>query len=293
MPELNRRLCLQTLLLSASGLPMAHARSASPDVANRAYGPHPRQVLDLYRPGGRADAHAPPPLMVFVHGGAWSMGDKRSAADTASAFNGIGFAFAALNYRFHPEVTPQAQAQDVARALAHLQRHASALGVNAQRLCLMGHSAGAHLAALTALDPSYLLEAAVPAIDLKAVVLLDGAGYDIARQMGEGENGRLYRQVFGSDPAVHRALSPLTYAGQPRPGGAAFQIHHVARRDSSRQQAQSLAQRIQQVGGVAEVHAAQKESHASINRGFGERGDSTTQKTLAFVRRYAAMLRSD
>lgn len=243
------------------------------------YGPHTRQVLDVDLSQVQGS-----PIVVFVHGGAWSVGSKNSGRGMAQTFTNAGFAFAAINYRLHPEVGPAEQAQDLAMALAFLRQRPGAWGLDAHRLALIGHSAGAHLAALAALDERYFLRADVPRASLKAVVLLDGAGYDVVRQMAEGENPRLYRTVFGDGIEAQRTLSPISYADQV--GSTAFQIHHVARRRSSGEQSQALAARLRRAGGTAEVEAAEGESHMTIQKGFGESGDVTTHKTLAFLKRH-------
>jgi acetyl esterase/lipase len=277
---LSRRRLLAGMGLAA-GLPALAFRVHAAGV-EVVYGSHPRQRTDVYtlRQSG------PSPCLLFVHGGAWSVGNKSSAEPKVAVFHQHGYAMAALNYRLHPEVTPHEQAEDLALALAQLHRRASEWGIDPGRFALMGHSAGAHLAALVGLNTAYLSQAGFPLASLKSVVLLDGAGYDVPRQIREGENARLYRRVFGQDLAVQQRLSPLTYATAQRAHWPAFQIHHVARRNSSRDQSNALAAAIGRSGGVAEVHAAQDENHLTINKGFGDSADPTTQKTFAFLQRH-------
>lgn len=262
--------------LTGIAVPAASANTES------SYGTHPRQRMDVYSLGQSGLS----PCVVFVHGGAWSMGDKSSAAPKASVFRSNGYAMAALNYRLHPDVTPHEQAEDLAAAMARLHQRAREWGIDPGRFAMMGHSAGAHLAALVALNTTYLNQTGFPLTSLRGVVLLDGAGYDVPRQIREGENARLYRRVFGEDLAAQQRLSPLSHATPSRAHWPAFQIHHVARRQSSSEQAAALSAAIVRSGGVAEVHAAQDENHRTINRGFGESADTTTQKTLAFLNRH-------
>lgn len=281
-PGLLRRHVLGWLGLSA-----AFPSLAGPAGTEVAYGKHARQRTDVY-PGAsqRPDPSKPAPCLLFVHGGAWSIGNKSTAEHKVAVFHEHGYVMAALNYRLHPEVTPHQQAEDLALALAQLHQRGSEWGIDTARFALMGHSAGAHLAALVALNPAYLSAAGFPLTSLRSVVLLDGAGYDIPRQIREGENARLYRRVFGEDLATQQRLSPLSHATTPRVHWPAFQIHHVAQRRSSRDQAAALSAAIVRSGGVAEVHAAEDENHLTINKGFGDAGDPTTQKTFAFLRRY-------
>lgn len=280
VPGLSRRRLLACIGLAVGlpGLP-AMAREAATELA---YGSHPRQRTDVYA----LRQSALSPCLLFVHGGAWSIGNKSTAEHKVAVFHQHGYAMAALNYRLHPEATPHEQAEDLAAALAQLHQRASEWGIDPGRFALMGHSAGAHLAALVGLNTGYLSATGFPMTSLRSVVLLDGAGYDVPRQISEGENARLYRRVFGPDLAVQQRLSPLTYASTPRAHWPAFQIHHVARRSSSRDQSTALAAAIGRSGGVAEVHAAQDESHRTINKGFGDAADPTTQKTFAFLQRH-------
>lgn len=108
------------------------------------------QALDLYFP----DTDAPSegyPLIVFVHGGAWMMCDKRDIQLTAPLqLLQHGFAIASINYRLSSEVRFPAQIYDVKAALYWLQEKATKYEINPNRMALWGASAGAHLANLTA-----------------------------------------------------------------------------------------------------------------------------------------------
>lgn len=278
---------LRRHVLGWMGLAAAFPSLAGPAGTEVSYGKHARQQTDVYaRVSQQPDPSKPSPCLLFVHGGAWSIGNKSTAEHKVAVFHEHGYVMAALNYRLYPEVTPHGQAEDLALALAQLHQRAGEWGIDPARFALMGHSAGAHLAALVALNPAYLGAAGFPLTSLRSVVLLDGAGYDIPRQIKEGENARLYRRVFGEDLATQQRLSPLSHATAPRLHWPALQIHHVAKRRSSRDQAAALSAAIVRAGGVAEVHAAQDENHLTINKGFGDAGDPTTQKTFAFLQRY-------
>ena len=110
------------------------------------YGNDARQAIDFYRARGTGTA----PLIVFIHGGAWSMGDKRQASGRKPGhFTGAGYAFASINYRLVPQATVEQQAADVASAIDMLRFRAEEYGIDPNRIALMGHSAGAHLAALS------------------------------------------------------------------------------------------------------------------------------------------------
>lgn len=246
-----------------------------------AYGAEARQKVDWAVPAGQGRA----PLLLFVHGGGWSIGDKRmGAGQKGQHFLGQGWAFASANYRLVPQATVEQQAADVASALAWLRRQP---GVDGNRIVLMGHSAGAHLAALVGTDPQYLAAAGVPLSAIRGVVLLDGAGYDVGQQMGERGNRvqGMYTQAFSTDPARQAKLSPARHAAAPNV--ADWLILPVASRQDSTAQSQALAAKLTAAGSRAIVAAQQGKTHATLNRELGQPGDPST----AVVDRFLAGLR--
>ncbi len=221
------RLLLALLLACFIAVPLAAQRASWPEgTSERAYGSAPRQRLDFLP----AAASHRAPLFIFIHGGAWAFGDKGIAGHMAVHARAQGYAFASLNYRLVPDADPGQQAQDVAAAIAWLVREADALEIDPGRIILGGHSAGAHLAALVGTDPRYLGAHRLPVSILDGIVLLDGAGYDVAAQMARGGPflRRLYARAFGDDPAFHARVSPTLHAAAPNAGR--FLILHIASR---------------------------------------------------------------
>lgn len=238
-----------------------------------AYGGDPLQKLDLLVPA--ADRHAP--VLLFIHGGGWSIGDKRQAAGIkAEHFAARGWAFASVNYRLVPQATVEEQAADVAAAMAYLRAHAAELGIDGNRIVLMGHSAGAHLAALVGTDTRYFETAGVPLSAVRAEVLLDGAGYNIAEQMRRPGNPvkSMYDAAFGRDPKRQAALSPTRFAAQPNV--AAWLILPIDRRTDSKAQSRELADALVKAGNWANVTPVPDKSHGSLNQAIGEDGDYAT-----------------
>jgi acetyl esterase/lipase len=248
------------------------------------FGADPKQTLAYARPVLNRTV----PLLVFIHGGGWSIGDKSmSVGNKASHFTDKGWAFATVNYRLVPNATVEQQATDVAAALAWLRAHAQERGFDPDRIVLMGHSAGAHLAALVGTDPTYLKAAGVPIMSVKGVVLLDGAGYDVPAQMAFKGNmvAGMYHAAFGKDPVRQKALSPTFHAAAPN--AASWLILPVERRQDSKAQSQGLATALQAGGSEASVVPVPGESHMTLNRGLGEADDFATgqiDKFLATIR---------
>jgi len=130
---------------------------------NIAYGPDRRQRLDIYEPDRPAGERRP--VVVFWHGGRWSDGDKSQYRFVGAALAELGYVTIVPNYRLYPRVKMPGFMQDSARAAAWAANYARESG-NANHFFLMGHSAGAHLAALVTLDQRYFsaVGAAVPHI---------------------------------------------------------------------------------------------------------------------------------
>lgn len=118
-----------------------------------AYGPHPRQALDVYVPtAGQAGAR---PVVLFFYGGSWQFGDRGQYKFLGEALASRGVVTMIADYRLYPEVKFPAFMDDAAQALRWAESHAGAYGGNARSIYVMGHSAGANIAALVALDPRY------------------------------------------------------------------------------------------------------------------------------------------
>jgi acetyl esterase/lipase len=139
--------------------------------ADVAYGPDSRHVLDIYRPASPLPSA---PLVVFFYGGGWRSGDKNNYEFVASALTEAGITVIIPDYRLFPDVAFPAFVEDAAAAVSWSVRNAGELGVSADAIFLMGHSAGAHIAALLALDRSYLGRDSGTEVAIRAWVGLSG-----------------------------------------------------------------------------------------------------------------------
>lgn len=150
--------------VDADRLPQHPARigkvTVLPDIAYASVPGYRPLLLDLYLPAGRA----PKPLVLFVHGGSWTVGSKRVTGHYAD-FPGLlaslaqrGFAVASIDYRLSSEAQFPAALHDVKAAIRFLRANAAGYGIASDRVALWGASSGAHLAALAALtgdDPEF------------------------------------------------------------------------------------------------------------------------------------------
>ncbi len=135
------------------------------------YGPNGRHVLDVYVPKQRA---GPAPVVVFFYGGSWQSGERADYRFAADALASRGYITVLPDYRLYPEVRFPSFIEDGAKAVAWAFDHAADLGGDPDRLYLMGHSAGAHMAAMLALDERYLAALGVDARRIRGVISLAG-----------------------------------------------------------------------------------------------------------------------
>lgn len=235
--------------------------------------------LDVYAPK-TGQNH---PVIVMVHGGGWQRGDKANAnvvANKARYFTGTGYIFVSINYRLSPGFKHPTPAQDVAKAIAWTYNHIGRYGGNSERIYLMGHSAGAHLAALVATDQRYLQATGKNLQLLKGVILLDGAGYDIPRLMREHNQPNIYVAAFGKDERTWKDASPITHiaSGKNIPP---FLIFYTPR-----PRAQMLSENLRESLSRAGVNVRSKmlnKSHKQINQEIGNSSDEATQIIMDFL----------
>lgn len=201
--------------------------------------------FDHYRPLGVAE---PAPAVVFVHGGAWVRGDPSQAAGNALHFAPRGIATVAISYRLAPKHRFPAPLDDVRHGLRWVRAHAGELGIDPERLALVGLSAGAHLAVLAHLAANVAALAPDLPPDLRDVpetvraVVAHYGPYDLARRRSEMIDALLGPR--GEDAAWVRLASPIAHAaGATAPllliHGTADQI--VSWRESERMHAALLA----------------------------------------------------
>lgn len=117
------------------------------------YGPDRRQRLDLYLPD---PLPRPAPVLVFFYGGSWQTGDRGRYRFVGQAFASLGAIVAIPDYRLYPDVVFPGFVEDGAAAVAWVQNEITGYGGDPERIALVGHSAGAHIAAMVALAPAYL-----------------------------------------------------------------------------------------------------------------------------------------
>ena len=140
---------------------------------------HKRHVLDIYTP--KEPAGKSLPVMFWIHGGGWQVGDKSNVALKPKALTERGFVFVSTDYRLLPEVEIDELIGDVARSLGWVHRNITRYGGDPTRIFVGGHSAGAQLTALICIDDRYLKKEGVSLDVLKGCVPVDRDTYDIPK----------------------------------------------------------------------------------------------------------------
>ena len=220
-----------------------------------AYGDGPRRTLDVYQPRDADGA----PVVVFFYGGSWQSGRKESYRFVASALARRGFVTIVPDYRVYPEVRYPGFVEDGALAVRWARDNAARLGGDPGKLFVMGHSAGAYIAAMLALDGRWL-----HAVDLDATADIAGligiAGpYDFLPLRDE-----TLKTIFGG--ANRRETQPIAYvsAGDP----PAFLATGARDRTVDPGNATRLAARLEQAGGSATVATYPLIGHLTIIAAF-------------------------
>jgi len=248
---------------------------------------NPRQTLDVYGPASGKNL----PVVVWVHGGGWRAGDKTEIATKPAAFVRKGLIFISVNYRFVTEVPMETIARDVAKSVRWAHDHAGQYGGDPNRMLLMGHSAGAQLAALLCTNDRYLKAEMLSLAMIKGCVPVDGDTYDVPLQVATAEARYKslkqpppkmgYADKFGT-PQQQRDLSAVRHIARNKLIPP-FLILHVADHTDTAAQAHRLWSELREAGIEAKMFGAAGTDHVKLDHDLGVPGDPSTAELFAFV----------
>jgi arylformamidase len=251
---------------------------------------HELQALDVYSPQGGKNL----PVVLWIHGGGWQTGDKADVALKPRAFMDKGFVFVSANYRLLPEVDMEAIVSDVAKSVHWVHEHIAEHGGDPHRLIIMGHSAGAQLAALVCTDDRHLKAEGLSLDVIKGCVPVDGDTYDIPAIIETAETRCRahglplptygHRVKFGNDEQKHRDFSAVTHVVRGK-GMPPFLILHVAGHPDTTAQALRLRQVLRDAAVPVTVFAAAESTHKKVNDDLGRPDDPATSALFEFVER--------
>lgn len=246
-----------------------------------------RQLLDVYAPASGTQH----PVVVWVHGGGWMRGSKDEMHHKPDAFVAKGFVFVAMNYRFIPNVTMETIVRDVAKSVGWVHANISRYGGDPKRIFLMGHSAGAQLAALLCTDAQYLKAEKVALSNILGCVPVDGDTYDVPLQVATATARRKslkqpppkwgHPEKFGN-LQQQRALSAVNHV-LPRRGIPPFLLLHVADHTDTTAQAYRLWAALDQAGIPATLFGAESTDHVKLDADIGLPEDPATKALFEFT----------
>lgn len=250
------------------------------------------QKLDVYSPPNAHDL----PVAFWIHGGGWETGDKTQVDAKPKYFADQGYVLVSVNYRLWPQVEMETIFQDVAKALGWTHKNIAQYGGDPNRIVVMGHSAGAQLAAMICVDQRYAKAEGVPMESIRGCMPVDGDTYDLPAIIQTAELRQAlhrlpqptkgHRVKFGNDPKKHVDLSVVTHI-EPNKGIPPFLILHVAGHPDVTAQAQRLAGLLQESEVRVTVISAKDTNHNQLNARLGDLDDPQTQEVSTHLSRWA------
>lgn len=249
------------------------------------------QMLDVYAPAAGRNH----PVVIYIHGGGWHSGDKAEVHNKPKALTERGFVVASVNYRlwtppwskdFPGTVTLKHEAQDVAKAIRWVHDRARDYGGDPAALIVMGHSAGAHLAALVCTDERYLKAEGLSPANIKGCVPIDGDSYDLPMHMKDNAGKKVEatdRERFGAED-LQKELSPAMHVAKDK-SIPPFLILHVVdlALPETRAQAERMAQALRAADVPVKTHGAAGKDHRTLNSDLGLPDDKPTQELFEFL----------
>ena len=251
-------------------------RSADPNLVS----------LDVYVPEGLAEGEALP-LVVMFHGGGWRRGDKADVnvvQNKIPFFTANGFVFASANYELSPAVRYPVHVQDVARAVAFLYENAADYHIDRGDITLMGHSAGAQLVALAAVDDRFFREAGRSTDIVSRVILLDGI-YDLPFRLrtDDRNNKQAIHEAFGANPLTLLQASPVYQVKDSRRFRTPPMLNFFSDVRSKVESDLAFIRTLRAHGIAAGGILCRKFSHPDVDRLVGAPGSPMNQPILDFL----------
>jgi acetyl esterase/lipase len=234
----------------------------------------PKHHLDIYHPKNSSNA----PVFVFLHGGSWRSGDRSQYIPIGNRFAKAGIVTVVPSYRLAPKDPHPAQIEDAAAAFAWTVKNIGNYGGDTNRIYVGGHSAGGHLAALLALDVSFLKKHEITQQSIRGVITLSGV-YDLLTSESQ-------ESVFGREPSVRKDASPIYYIAAPAPP---FLVSYCQwDYPTLPDQAKRFHGALRTAGIGSELVFIPRESHISEMISVPNDGDPTAEAVIRFVNRVIA-----
>ena len=245
------------------------------------FGPDPRHKLDVYVPASKSAESLP--VVIFFYGGGWVDGNRGDYAFAGRAFAAQGFVAVVADYRLVPQVRFPAFNQDGALAVKWVRDNIARFGGDPARIAVSGHSAGAYIAAMIALDRHYLTDIGVDPAIIRAAALLSGAYdfYPFTEPLG--------RNALGQWPRPPET-QPISFARADAP--PMLLMHGTADTVARPYNSQNLSAKLQKLGAPVTLRLYPGKSHIDTIKSLSPAFRGSTPAladSIAFLRRTLAL----
>jgi len=242
--------CTQLSLLAVNTPALFGAYRRDADLQ---YGVLAKQRLDVYTPTKNSGQKLP--IVIFLHGGGWNSGDKNQYRFVGAALAEQGWIGVSVNYRLYPAVKYPAFMDDAALAVKYVHEHATEWGGDSQQIYLMGHSAGAHIATMLALDNEFLQKNGGDSHWLRGVIGVAGP-YDFIPFTFD-----YMHDLFGPE-ANYAQSQPMNYARADAP--PLLLLHGMTDTNVLPRNTIKLVAAMQRQGGNVQAHYYEGVNHTDI-----------------------------
>ncbi|MCU0358999.1 MAG: alpha/beta hydrolase [Cyclobacteriaceae bacterium] len=235
-------------------------------------------MLDIYMPKKGSNS----PVVIWVHGGNWTSGDKRDVDNMPEFFTGLGYLFVSLNYRLAPGLIYEDQAYDIAHAIVWIYNNAIHFSGDKSKIILMGSDTGAQLTSAVALRDQYLEEKKGNRKMIRGVVSLEGVGFDIPGVLSSESNR--FRDgcyaVIGNAPGRWEEASPVNMITEGI-WAPPFLLAYASGKPVQESDARAMVNRL--TNAIIKSRAQEYPSRSSITRELGKDGNKLTSDLLVFM----------
>lgn len=259
-------------------------------------------MLDVYA----KSSYSQMPVVIFIHGGTWTSGDKsnvQNGAKFVDFFLRNNAILVSANIRLQyssqsPGTGYAEQASDVASVMKWVYDHISQYGGDKSKICLFGFSSGSHLVALVSSNENYLGQVGLNLSNIKATLCFDVDAYDVPKAIAEGS---LYNypaaavnlpKYFTYDTLLQKAGSPMFYLSPSKPHPN-FLIAYTGIKSAagdiqtlSKRQSELFANALQNAGVTAVVTGDLNISHTQLAMNFGQTDFAITNTAQSFLNQY-------
>ncbi len=233
-------------------------------------------TLDVYFAPDQDDAD----VIIFFHGGAWVGGDKNEIAYLPLAFVSQGFVVISVNYPLRPEADFNKMMHSSANAVSWVKENIGQYGGSPQKISLMGHSAGAHIALSLVLNDHFLSEKNINVGELKTVTLLD---LTVNNMLTYYQENKLIAYLFKGLEHQIEMVSPL-HNIQKNKSLPKFLFAIAEQRDTNYQSALPIINSLKSEGHLVEHLVVPETDHGSIALNIGQPNYGFTKTLLDFIR---------